>query len=236
MATGKRRHPHAIGTGPGIITDDGCPVDLWVALPAGDAPAIIHGAIPPAASVLDLGAGVGRLAHPLVSLGHAVVAVDESAAMLAHVRDASCVCSTIEDLALGTTFGVVLLASHLVNTPNHGSRQALLTTCRRHVHDDGQVVLQRYLPGWAEAADGTTSEIADGIVHTVKVVAARGGGRYTLEATSRIGPRQWAQRYTMQELDDAALNQQLRLAGLQLEWWISDDGAWVTAVKHPPHS
>lgn len=236
MATGHERHRHVTGTGPGVITADGCPVDLWSMLPAGATPTIIQRAIPPLASVLDLGAGVGRLADPLVSLGHSVVAVDESAAMLAHVRRASCVCSTIEDLQLDATFDVVLLASSLVNTPDQRSRRTLLAICRRYVHAEGQVIVQRYVPGWADAIDGTTSQIADGVTHTVEVVARHGGGRYTLAATSRSGRREWTQRYTMQELDDEALGQDLRAVDLHLERWISGDGAWVAARTSPASS
>ncbi len=40
------------------------------------------------ASILELGCGAGRVTHPLVALGHPVVAVDESPEMLAHVRGA----------------------------------------------------------------------------------------------------------------------------------------------------
>jgi len=63
-----------------------------------------------------VGCGTGRITHPLVALGHPVVAVDESPEMLAHVRDAEKVCARIEHLALGRRFDVVLLASHLINT------------------------------------------------------------------------------------------------------------------------
>lgn len=236
MAIGKRRHPHAIGTGPGIITEDGCSVDLWAALPAGDTPRLIDDAISSAASVLDLGAGTGRLADPLVSLGHSVVAVDESAAMPAHVRHAHPVCATIEDLGLGTTFDVVLLASHLVDTPDPRSRMALLATCCRHVHAGGQVIVQRYPPGWAETTDGTTTQIADGITRHLRAVPGREDGRYTIEAIFRMGQNRWSQHYTMQELGDDALEHHLRQAGLRLHRWISDDGAWVSAAKELPRT
>lgn len=231
MTTGQERHPHAIGTGPGVVTDDGCPVDLWAALPAGDAPQLIDAAIPSAASVLDLGAGTGRLADPLVSLGHSVVAVDESAAMLAHVRHAQPVCATIEELELGSTFDVVLLASHLINTPHPRARMALLAACCRHVHTGGQVIVQRYQPGWAETTDGTTARLADGITRNLRAVPGREDGHYTIRTTFRMGQNRWTQHYTMQELNDDALDHDLRQAGLRLHRWISDDGAWVSAGK-----
>jgi ubiquinone/menaquinone biosynthesis C-methylase UbiE len=52
-------------------------------------PEIVHGAIPPGASILELGAGAGRMTRPLVTLGHPVVAVDESGEMLARIRGAA---------------------------------------------------------------------------------------------------------------------------------------------------
>ena len=52
------------------------------------------------------------MTHPLVALGHPVVAVDESPEMLARVRGAETVRARIQDLDLGRTFDAVL-ASHL---------------------------------------------------------------------------------------------------------------------------
>jgi SAM-dependent methyltransferase len=76
--------------------------------------------------------GTGRVAHRLIELGHRVVAVDQSAAMLAHIRDAETVCAPIAGLDIGRAFGV-LLASHLANVPDRPGRQAILTAARRHV-------------------------------------------------------------------------------------------------------
>ena len=119
-------------SGPGVITPDGCAVDFYALLPPGREPEIIHRAAGRAdASILELGSGTGRVTNALVNLGHPVVAVDESPEMLAHIRTAELVCARIEDLALSRTFDVVLLASHLLNVPDTGIRQALLRTCAR---------------------------------------------------------------------------------------------------------
>ena len=67
-------------------TRDGSPVDLYRLLPALGEPEQVHDAIAPGAEVLELGCGVGRITHPLVALGHRVVAVDESKEMLANVH------------------------------------------------------------------------------------------------------------------------------------------------------
>jgi 2-polyprenyl-3-methyl-5-hydroxy-6-metoxy-1,4-benzoquinol methylase len=48
----------------------------------------VESLLSPNSSVLDLGAGAGRIADPLAELGHRVTAVDESPEMLAHIRHA----------------------------------------------------------------------------------------------------------------------------------------------------
>ena len=114
------------GSGPGAITPDGCAVDLYALLPPMGEPELVHAAIPAGASILELGAGAGRMTARLVELGHPVVAVDESAEMLAHVRGAETVRARIQDLELGRRFDAVLLASFLVNTPDRALRGAFL--------------------------------------------------------------------------------------------------------------
>ncbi|MGH3341752.1 MAG: class I SAM-dependent methyltransferase [Carbonactinosporaceae bacterium] len=215
-----------------MITQDGCAVDLWAALPAGDIPALLDAAMPRSASVLDLGTGAGRIAHPLMRAGHSVVAVDESPEMLAHIRGAETVCSTIEDLRLDRTFDVVLLASHLVNVPDDTVRGELLATCRHHVRDDGLVLIQRFTLGWVEAADGRTRTEA-GITSRLQVVARPGPGLRAIVAEYHVGRRGWTQKYTTRVFDDDELDVHLARAGLRLDRWLSDDGRWVVAAPVP---
>src|ERR1700748_2190276 len=119
-----------VGTGPGVITPDGCAVDFYARIAAMGEPEIVHDAIPAGASVLELGCGGGRVTHPRVALRHPVTAVDESPEMLAHVRGAETVCARIEDLSLDRRFDVVLLASHLINADDDAVRSAVLARCR----------------------------------------------------------------------------------------------------------
>ena len=86
-------------------------------LPPMGEPGTVHAAVPAGAEILELGAGAGRVTQPLLELGHPVVAVDESAEMLARIRGAETVLARIQELRLGRRFDVVLLASFLVNTP-----------------------------------------------------------------------------------------------------------------------
>lgn len=59
------------GTGPGVITADGCAVDFYAILPVGEEPDLIAQAVPPPATVLELGAGAGRVTRELVARGDA---------------------------------------------------------------------------------------------------------------------------------------------------------------------
>jgi SAM-dependent methyltransferase len=157
------------GTGPGVITADGCSVEFYARITAMGEPAIVHDAAGPGASILELGSGTGRITHPLTELGHRVVAVDESPEMLARIHDAETVCARIEDLALGRRFDAVLLASHLINA-DPAPRTAFLAACRRHVADDGCVIVQRHTPEWfANVADTETTR--DGIIFRMRDVS-----------------------------------------------------------------
>lgn len=91
-------------------------------------------------SVLDLGCGTGRIAEPLAVVGHEVVAVDESAEMLSHLRRATPILARVQDLDLDRRFDLVLLLSHLVNDPD---APALLATAARHLEPDGLLLIQR---------------------------------------------------------------------------------------------
>ena len=126
----------------GEFTNDGCPAEVYRLLPAAGEPEIIHAALPAGATVLDLGGGNGRIAHALLDLGHPVVAVDDSPHMLAQVRGAATVCARFEDLWLDRRFDAVMLASHLINTPDEAARQSLLVSARRHLADAGRLLVE----------------------------------------------------------------------------------------------
>jgi SAM-dependent methyltransferase len=217
------------GTGPGVITPDGCAVDLYALLPPMGEPGIVHAAVPAGASILELGAGAGRVTHPLVALGHRVVAVDESPEMLAYVRGAETVRSRIQDLDLGRRFDAVLLASHLVNVADHPLRRRFLEVCRGHVRDGGCVLVQRHPPGWfEEAAEGERT--ADGITFRLRDLRRPGPGLLAATVEYQVGERVWTQSFTTERLDDQALAAALAEAGLAVDAYLTEDGSWVRAV------
>ncbi len=218
--------PH--GTGPGVITPDGCAVEFYARMTAMGEPAIVHDAIRAGASILELGCGTGRITHPLVALGHPVVAVDESPEMLAYVHDAETVCARIEDLALGRRFDAVLLASHLINADT-ATRIAFLAACRRHVADDGTVVIQQHAPEWFSAAAENQST-RDGIIFRMRDVSRPAPNMVCATVEYADGSRCWTQTFTATRLDETELAAALADAGLRLDRYLTDDHAWLRAV------
>jgi SAM-dependent methyltransferase len=217
------------GSGPGVITPDGCAVDFYAQLPAMGEPELVHAAIPAGASILELGAGAGRMTHPLLQLGHPVVAVDESPEMLAHIHGAETVTAQIQALDLGRRFDVVLLASFMVNTADDALRRAFLRACRRHVRDDGQVLLQRHAPAWFdEAAEGEATK--EGITFRLRDLKRPGPGLLSATTEYQVGERLWTQWFTARRLDDEELAAALADAGLAVGAYLTGDGSWVRAA------
>ena len=222
--------PAGCGTGPGVITPDGCAVDFYAMLSPGREPEIVHAAAGnPAASILELGSGTGRVTGALTALGHRVVAVDESPEMLAHITTAETVCARIEDLALDERFDVVLLASHLVNVPDERDRQQLLRACARHVAAAGCVIIEQHAPGWFAAADATESE-SNGITFRLRGVSRPAPDLLSATVEYQAGDRLWTQSFTALRLSAERLRQTLADAGLAFDRYLTDDHSWLRAV------
>jgi SAM-dependent methyltransferase len=213
------------GSGPGPITPDGCAVDLYSRLPVGDEPEIIATAVPPPASLLELGAGVGRVTRSLTRLGYAVTAVDESAEMLARIDGVPTVRSSIEDLAMPGTFDVVLLASFLVHGP---TAPALLRTCRRYVDFDGHVVIQREGAGWHTEVP-RERPVAGGMARVV-ADTDDGDGFHTVHVEYEFPDAHWEQKFRARPLTVEQFEGLLHEAGLFVERYVTPDGTWVRAA------
>jgi len=198
-----------------VSTEDGSPVEVYRRLPAMGEPELAH-ALFPGGRVLDLGAGTGRIADPLVALGHDVLAVDSSAEMLAAVRSARTHRARIEDLDLAERFDVVLLASNLVNTPDAAQRSALLATARRHLADDGRVLLQWHEPAWFDRlSPGARLDGAIGPLSSTLEVHDLAGGVLSATVTYRDRARVWAQAFRAARLALDDLDAELGAAGLR---------------------
>jgi SAM-dependent methyltransferase len=217
------------GTGPGVITPDGCAVEFYARLPAMGEPAIVHEAAGSGASILELGCGAGRVTHPLVALGHPVVAVDESAQMLAHVHGAETVCARIEELSLGRRFDAVLLASYLINAVDEPARSAFLAACRRHVADDGCVIVQQQGQEWFSTA-AESERTQDGIIFRMRDVSHPAPDLLAATMEYVIGDQRWTHSFTSRNLDHAKLADVLGAAGLRLDRYLTQDRSWFRAV------
>ncbi|MFI6036909.1 class I SAM-dependent methyltransferase [Streptomyces sp. NPDC051315] len=217
------------GTGPGAITPDGCAVELYARLPVGTEPDVISAAVPAGAHILELGSGVGRVTHALLARGFTVTAVDESAEMLERIRGARTIRSPIEDLDLGETFDVVMLASFLVHTGDIGVRQRMLRACARHVTKDGCVLIQR------EGEDYHTNvprERVDPSGHTVRIVSATpvGDGVNAVRAEYEFPDAVWTHTFRARPLTEEQFEQALAEAGLSVDRYLTEDRTWVRAV------
>jgi SAM-dependent methyltransferase len=208
-------------------------VELYSLLPPMGEPEVVHAAIPAGAGILELGAGAGRVTHRLLELGHPVVAVDESAEMLARVRGAETVRARIQELRLGRRFDVVLLASFLVNTPDRELRRGFLTACREHVREDGCVLVQRHEPAWFdEAVEGERT--SGGITFRLRDLTRPGPGLLAATVEYRVGEHRWTQSFTAERVDDGQLAAGLGEVGLAVDAYLTGDGSWVRAVPASP--
>jgi SAM-dependent methyltransferase len=217
------------GTGPGAITPDGCAVELYSRLPVGQEPDIIEAAVPAGARILELGSGVGRMTHPLLERGFTVTAVDESAEMLERVRGARTICSPIEDLDLGETFDVVMLASFLVHNGDVEVRRGMLRACARHVAAGGCVLIQR------EGEDYHTNlprERVDPSGFTIRMVSAEpvGDGVNSVRAEYVFPDAVWTQTFLARPLTQDQFEEALAETGLKVDSYLTPDRVWVRAV------
>jgi SAM-dependent methyltransferase len=216
-----------VGTGPGPITPDGCAVAFYNRLPPAGEAEIVHAALKPAASVLELGCGTGRILRRLAELGHPVLGIDESPDMLDHAADLDTVCSPIETLDLHRAFDAVLLASTLINTPDPAVRVAMLDTARRHTIDGGSVVIQRHPPQWFDALVPSSVE-RDGIHYTIGPIG-RDGPLLTTTIQYQVEHHRWTHTFTARCLSDDELAAILDNAGFNNVRWLTTDHSWLAA-------
>ncbi|GAA1577840.1 hypothetical protein GCM10009789_34150 [Kribbella sancticallisti] len=214
------------GTGPGVISPDGSPIELYLQAEARGEDQLINAAIAPRSSILELGCGTGRITRPLVALGHQVLAVDESADMVAQITETETLCSTIEDLRLDRRFDLVLMMSYLINVPDDEARQRLLDTCAWHVKPDGLVLLQQHdRQSFAQPVvrerEHRRLEVSD--------VEQLPGDRQAATMTHTVGDQSWSQRILVQNLSEAQLVGALRASGLELMDYLTPDRGWIRA-------
>ncbi|MEV0146932.1 MULTISPECIES: class I SAM-dependent methyltransferase [unclassified Nonomuraea] len=217
------------GTGSGPITPDGSPVEFYATQRSRGEPEIIATVTPAGGTILELGCGTGRMTHPLVELGFEVVAVDESAEMLAHVRGAATVRARIDELRLERRFDTVVLASHLVQTADAEGRRALLEACARHVAPDGHVLLQWMPPERLDAWEVGQGWTEDGVTIALAALEQPEPGRFTVTMRYEVDGRVWTQSSSSRRLSDEDLARALEEAGLRMLRFLTEDRTWVAA-------
>jgi SAM-dependent methyltransferase len=208
------------------IAPDGSPVLLYTRLPALGEPEVIHEAVPAGAEILELGAGAGRITHELVALGHEVVAVDNSSAMLAVIRGAETALADLETLNLERRFPVVVLASNFINDRDPAKRRTYLEGCARHVLPDGQVLLQGFPRDWTPSTDW--SEHGDVRIRLRRF--EQDGDLISGEMEYVVDGRQLFHVFESKLLSDEELERDLRAVGLRHNRVLDDEGAWTEAV------
>ena len=205
------------------VAPDGSPVQIYAALPAEPELSRVRSLLAPGARILDLGCGTGRIANPLAADGHAVVAVDNSEAMLACVLGAETVLGDVRSLDLGRQFDVVLVLSHLINHPERSLRLDLLRVCRKHLADDGVIVVQRYSPTWVPSdSEGSSGDVAIHLHHVVH----RDARAFAATVTYTLDGHSWSQAFEAIIVDDDELASLVLATGLAVSN-ATDDPSWV---------
>ena len=211
------------------MRDPGAPVDLYRLLEAADEPELIDRELPDDAEILELGAGSGRITHPLIAMGRRVVAVDFNPGMLELIEGAETILSRIEDLDLGRTFGGVLLMSTLIDAPED-IRLSLLRSIRRHLAPNGVALIERYDPDIGN--DPTPTERHLGVV-TIRVsdIERRGQLLYQTIEYDAGAHGNWRIRLDGRYVvSDDEMLADLAAAGLRLLRWIDERHRWLAAA------
>ncbi|MEV4162167.1 class I SAM-dependent methyltransferase [Nonomuraea dietziae] len=173
----------------------------------------------------------GGQSHPsLLEAGLEVVAVDESAEMLAHVRGARTVCARAQELDLGERFDSVVLASYLVNLPDAALRHELLASCARHVAEGGSVLIQWQPPEAHDQWEAGRGSERDGVGIMMTELEEVSPGTFAATMRYTAGERVWTQSFQSRRLTVEDLAADLARAGLALDGFLTEDRTWARAV------
>lgn len=159
-----------------------------------------------------------------------MVAVDESAEMLAYVRGAETVLARAQDLRLERTFDAVLLASQLVNTADDAARRDLLDACARHLAPGGKLIIQ-WMPADAQDRWRAGQGRDDGPIRVeVATVTEAEPGVYATTMRYTCQGREWTQSFHSRRLTDEELATELAASGLVLERFLTEGRHWLVAT------
>ena len=144
--------------------------------------------------------------------------------MLARVRHAKVVLADVKNLQLAERFDVVLLASHLINTPDPAQRGPLLATVTRHLSPAERALIEWHPPAWFDQLEpGRTYA---GTIGDLRVTSLK-DGLLTAVVTYRSGAQSWTHTFAARRLDLAGLRVQMRGAGLILSGPLAGAPQWL---------
>lgn len=209
------------------VAPDGSPVAFYRRLPAMGEPELIA-EVAAGPTILDLGCGTGRIAGPLARAGYRVTGVDNGAGMIAALPPGvEGIVADATTVRLGRSFETVLMASHLINDPDHGLDFA--RTAAAHLAPDGVAIGETYPPGWDPAATvGRTSALGPATVTLLRATVK--GDLLDAEVRYGVDGVEWSQPFVARVLDEPALRGVLADAGLTFETWLRMPG-WFTAKR-----
>lgn len=221
------------GAGPGSITRDGCAVDLYLLLqPRGEAE-MIHAAVTPGASILELGCGTGRITRGLLDLGHSVLGVDWSDEMLVHMpAEARAMQADIGTLRLEERFDVVTLTNNVATSADDAQNLAFLRTARHHLAPGGLVVMERLHPHWmnpAVRAQASVPQRYGAITQSFDDLRVDGEIVHLTVRYAHDDGRAWTQSADMRVHTDERLSALLVEAGLRQVRWLDERREWALA-------
>lgn len=185
--------------------------------------------------VLELGVGTGRIATALAARDHDVTGLDVSAAMLAHIDDASPVPVVRADMTgLPFTrhhFDLVLVATNtLFNLTTPEDQATCFSEARAALRLGGRLIVEAMVPGAPDPALDrlvTTRSISvDRVVLTATIRDETDQtitGQHIELSEQGIRLRPWRVRYsTLAELDRAAERVGFRLGERHADWHGAD--------------
>lgn len=218
------------------VASDGSLIEIYRRVPGAAEVEAIAALLQPNSTILDLGAGAGRIAEPLAELGHEVTAVDDSAEMLAHVRHARTIQSRIEGLRLAEKFDAVLLCSSLINYPGSEFRLDLVATVAHHLKPTGKAIIQWRSPHWFTQWPQGTYHRTMGPMQQTMTILTNENGFAAGEFTMQDNEGSLTQRFEAHRVSGNELESLLGQVGLQLGTADPESSEWLEmslATQHP---
>lgn len=122
-----------------------------------------------------------------------------------------------------------IVATKPSRAPDDVTRRTFLDACRRHVADDGCVIIQQHSPEWFAAARDSEVSRA-GVILRLRDVTRPAPNLISATAEYVVGDRCWTQTFITMRMDEAELAAALATAGLRPDRYLTEDHSWFRAV------